>query len=531
LQIRAEIRTIRAAPRRRAVDPVRRIHRSPDSIMTATSIELSIVSHTNVGKTTLARTLLGSEVGEVRDAPHVTALAEPFTMIETAEGDRLRLWDTPGFGDSARLAKRLAMSGNPIGWFLAEVWDRWRDRPFWSSQQAVRNVREVADVVLYLVNAAEDPQQAGYVAPEMQILDWIGKPVIVMLNQIGPPRPHAEEAAEEARWREHVAPFGFVRQVLTLDAFARLWVQEFTLLDAIATVLPEDKRAAFARLAQAWRVRRFDQFDASMEAIANALARAACDREVLDEQGVRARLREVGVALGVGRSASETAKERAMRRLTERLEANLRGATDQLISVHGLDGKAATTVLQRVAENFATREPVNEGKAAVLGGLVSGALAGVTADLAAGGMTFGAGLLTGGVLGALGAAGLARGFNLVRGAEDSAVGWSDEFLVGLVDSQLLTYLAVAHYGRGRGEWREAEHPSFWTHEVEAVLAPRKAVFQAIFRERGEDCDAARLTEALRPELTASATELIERLYPGAMGDAAGVPDAPVPTAA
>ncbi|MET0218099.1 MAG: GTPase domain-containing protein, partial [Burkholderiales bacterium] len=104
-------------------------------------VELSLVSHTNAGKTTLARTLLGHDVGEVRDEPHVTAVAEPHVMIEDAQGDLLRLWDTPGFGDSARLAKRLRQQGNPIGWFLSEVWDRWRDRPFWSSQQAIKNVR------------------------------------------------------------------------------------------------------------------------------------------------------------------------------------------------------------------------------------------------------------------------------------------------------------------------------------------------------------------------------------------------------
>jgi hypothetical protein len=33
------------------------------------TIALSLISHTNAGKTTLARTLLGRDVGEVRDAP------------------------------------------------------------------------------------------------------------------------------------------------------------------------------------------------------------------------------------------------------------------------------------------------------------------------------------------------------------------------------------------------------------------------------------------------------------------------------
>ena len=159
---------------------------SPD---TARRIALSLVSHTNVGKTTLARTLLDRDVGTVRDEPHVTDAVDRFTMIETPEGDALELWDTPGFGDSARLASRLAQSESPIGWFLGAVWDRFRDRPFWSTQLAVRNVRDNADCVLYLVNAAEKPADAGYVGPEMQVLTLIGKPVLVLLNQMGPPRP------------------------------------------------------------------------------------------------------------------------------------------------------------------------------------------------------------------------------------------------------------------------------------------------------------------------------------------------------
>jgi predicted GTPase len=79
------------------------------------TISLSLVSHTNVGKTTLARTLLARDIGEVRDAPHVTEFAEVRTMIATPEGERLLLWDTPGFGDSVRLAKRLRQSSQPIG--------------------------------------------------------------------------------------------------------------------------------------------------------------------------------------------------------------------------------------------------------------------------------------------------------------------------------------------------------------------------------------------------------------------------------
>jgi predicted GTPase len=83
--------------------------------MTPSGIALTLIAHTNAGKTTLARTLLARDVGEVRDAPHVTTEASAYPLIESAQGDVLTLWDTPGFGDSARLARRLALEGNPIG--------------------------------------------------------------------------------------------------------------------------------------------------------------------------------------------------------------------------------------------------------------------------------------------------------------------------------------------------------------------------------------------------------------------------------
>jgi hypothetical protein len=172
-------------------------------------------------------------------------------------------------------------------------------------------------------------------------------------------------------------------------------------------------------------------------------------------------------------------------------------------------------VLARLAEDFAVQARASEGKAAVLGGLVTGALTGLKADLATGGLTFGAGLLTGGVLGALGAAGIARGYNVVRGTESSLVRWSDEFLEGFFASALLRYLAVAHYGRGRGEWTPSEHPAFWKDAVAETVAPRREALRAIWAERAGECNPGQLADALRGELRAAALDLLERLYPEA----------------
>ncbi len=211
----------------------------------ATTVSLALLSHTNVGKTTLARTLLRRDIGAVMDRAHVTEVAEAHVLMQSPAGDELVLWDTPGFGDSVRLQRRLAASGQPVGWFLSQVWDRFADRAFWCSQQAMRAARESADVVLYVVNATEEPTAAGYVEPELQILDWLGKPTLVLLNQVGTRNDAAHERQLLEEWsavlRRHDATGA--RRVLTFDAFARCWLQEHALLDAIADCLDERQQA------------------------------------------------------------------------------------------------------------------------------------------------------------------------------------------------------------------------------------------------------------------------------------------------
>ncbi len=500
----------------------------------AATVALSLISHTNTGKTTLARTLLGRDVGTVRDAQHVTDEASAWPLVETGEGDVLMLWDTPGFGDSARLARRLAREGSPVGWFLTQVWDRFRDRALYLAQQAVRNVRERADVVLYLVNAAESPADAGYLAPELDVLAYIGKPVVVLLNQVGPPRPREEEEADLARWREAVGARALVRAVASLDAFTRCWVQEIALLDLVTEALPPAQRGAGLRLADAWRARRLATFDASMQVLAEPIAAAALDREPVEGSGgVLANL----VRRMVTPDAAKTAQQRAGEALVQRLERNLRESFDALIAQNGLDGRAGRDVLARLATTTAVDAPVDEGKAAIWGGAVSGALSGLAADVAAGGLTFGAGLVAGAILGALGGAGVARGINLATGRRGSELRFDAALLAGLVQGALLRYLAVAHYGRGRGEWREGEYPAFWRDVVAAAVDRRRDALAALFARPAPEAAQAAATQGsaeqgpaeqgsqraapsatLAPDvaqvLAQAAREVLEELYPG-----------------
>lgn len=472
------------------------------------TVNLSLVSHTNAGKTTLARTLLGRDIGEVRDAAHVTDLASGHVLVQAGD-DTLMLWDTPGFGDTARLLSRLKMSGNPIGWMLTQVWDRWRERPLWSSQQAVRNAREQADVILYLVNAAEDPAAAPYVGLEMEVLAWIGKPVILLLNQMGPPKESID--AELDRWKTHVGEFAQVAGALPLDAFARCWIQEGALLAEVAPLLQDDRQPAMERLSARWLELNRARFRASMAALAKPLAEAMTDREHVPSGDW---MDQLGKTLRSGKGGNNEARK-AMERLSERLAAGTGDSTSELIRLHGLDGKATRKVLERLGEDYKQNEKTPESFSAVLGGLMSGAVGGLAADVAAGGLTLGGGMIVGGILGALGAGGIAHGINLAKGEDGSSVQWSEKFFESLYGAALLRYLAVSHFGRGRGEWEEGEHPQFWLKYVDAEVRRQSEEIRRLYT-KGRSSKAEDLRGDMTKLLTTSGRRVLERLYPGAV---------------
>jgi hypothetical protein len=166
---------------------------------------------------------------------------------------------------------------------------------------------------------------------------------------------------------------------------------------------------------------------------------------------------------------------------------------------------------------FASPGKLGEGRAAIWGSVVTGALTGLKADIAAGGLTLGAGLLVGGLLGGLAGVGVARGLNRLSGADEPVVGWSGEFLDGLVRSAVLRYLAVAHFGRGRGKWVEGEAPAYWKDEAAAAVERQRPRLQAIWESLAREqpaADEAVTVPELAAVLTEATVEVLERLYPG-----------------
>ena len=355
----------------------------------------------------------------------VGALAAPLTLLRGDEGDELQLDPPPDLA--------VALPPRP-------AWQRWLGLPDPADERLDR-LRAQCDAVL-LVAAPE--------APRPPWLATIGKPVIVL-----------EPAATAT------AP------ALPLLALADGWLPDGRLLRALERVLDGDPR--LPRLADHWRRRQQQRFDAVVAELAASLGRIAGARVPLADSGWR-----------VWRSDADAAAARQA--LATALEAELRDSGERL---RGLFGAAEATLAAPPSTGL-RRVGIVEGRAALTGGvgggLLSGALLGLKADLLSGGLTMGGGMLAGAVLGAVGGAGVARGLNVVRDGGPPCVTWDRDALAATTDVVLLRCL-VGGWGLPEAAARE---------RLAAALAPQRRTFDALWARRApRGGDAEMLAAALQ----------------------------------
>lgn len=475
------------------------------------SIVLSLISHTNAGKTTLLRTLLRRDVGEVGDRAHVTVEATGYPLVATADGDALELWDTPGFGANlAKLAGRIRAETNPIGWLLHQVWDRHRDPSLFHSQTALRNVKEHADVVVYIVDLSQNPADTGYVDAEMGILDLMERPVIVALNHLGEVDP-AEARAREDEVRVLVAGHPSVRQVVALDAFTRCWVQEYRLLDLAAGLVSQERLPVARKLVAEWKAKQLAVLSDSAARLARLFAESAADSEAFSEPGLLDRFKRL-----INRKARHVEFDRLQQALYARLHDRTEAAVNDLIALHGIDGATARKFAAESRESFtASGGRIDEVLTSIGGGAVSGLVGGIALDLASHGISFGSGAAIGAILGGATSYALARGYNLTQG-DSKTVRWAENHFRDEVRFCLSLYLAVAHFGRGRGAWLDAPGDSrHWSSSVDAVVEQhRKEITD--FWKKGASESVARLEDRYRAAVERWLGECLSRLYPEAV---------------
>ena len=75
---------------------------------------------------------------------------------------------------------------------------------------------------------------------------------------------------------------------------------------------------------------------------------------------------------------------------------------------------------------------------------------------------------------------------------------------------------MAHFGRGRGEWAEGEHPPFWQPIVEEAVAQRKGNLTQFWKIPASASELERQeAKALAKLLEEIGTGILARLYPSA----------------
>jgi len=225
---------------------------------------LAVIGHTNAGKTSLLRTLTRNrEFGVVSVHPATTRNVEAIRLDPTA-GLAIEFHDTPGFEDSMGLLNTLHQQ-NPdprtsgpqrLAKFLESEAAR---SDFVQEAKALRQLL-ACDLSLYVADAGEPV--SGKHQDEFIILNWSGKPCLVVLNFV------AGTAFPDA-WREALHNAG-LHNVVEFDTVVFDAGDEQRLLQQMALLLPAAEQHLHQLLALRSDERR-QQLDESAALIAETL--------------------------------------------------------------------------------------------------------------------------------------------------------------------------------------------------------------------------------------------------------------------
>jgi hypothetical protein len=411
-------------------------------------LTLAVVGHTNVGKTSLLRTLTRDVgFGEVSHRPSTTRHVEGARLSVDGEA-LLELYDTPGLEDAIALLdylERLEQPGERLDGparlerFLKGSEARQR------FEQEAKVLRQLlaCDAGLYVIDARE-PVLSKY-RDELEVLAGCGKPLLPVLNFV------SAASHREGEWREALARLG-LHALVRFDSVAPPEDGEQRLYESLALLL-EHARLPLQRLIDDQQRQREERKQSALRLIAELLIDcAACRRSVASDAGP---------------AAVEELRQAIRKREQRCVEALL-----QLYAFRLQDASAADLPLLdgRWGDDLFNPETLKQLGVQVGGGIAAGAAAGAGIDLLVGGVTLGLAALAGAIAG--GALQTARGYGgrllgKLKGQRELTVDDNVLRLLALRQRQLLHALnARGHAAMGSIEvatpqektWREGKLP-------------------------------------------------------------------------
>lgn len=248
-------------------------------------LKLAVVGHTNVGKTSLLRTLTRDVgFGEVSHRPSTTRHVEGARLSVDGE-PLLELYDTPGLEDAIALLDYLERLERPGERLDGPA----RLERFLQGSEARQRFEQEAKVLrqllashagLYVIDARE-PVLAKY-RDELEVLANCGKPLLPVLNFV------ASSQHREPEWREALARLG-LHALVRFDSVAPPEDGERRLYESLALLL-ENARPALQRLIDDQQAQRLARRHSGKRLIAELLLDcAACRRSVEAEPAAEAR--------------------------------------------------------------------------------------------------------------------------------------------------------------------------------------------------------------------------------------------------
>jgi hypothetical protein len=453
-------------------------------------LKLAVVGHTNVGKTSLLRTLTRDVgFGEVSHRPSTTRHVEG-ARLSVAGAALLELYDTPGLEDAIALLdylERLQRPGERLDGpaRLARFLDTAEARQRFEQEAKVLRQLLASDAGLYVIDARE-PVLAKY-KDELAVLAGAGKPLLPVLNF------SASAQQREPQWREALARLG-LHALVAFDTVAPPLDGERRLYESLALLL-ERARPQLQRLIDDHQEQAEARHQAGAQLIAELLLDcAACRRSVASQSTV------------------EQGEIRALHQAIRQREQACVDALLRLYAFRAEDARAGDLPLLdgRWGDDLFNPETLRQLGVNIGGGIAAGAAAGAGIDLLVGGLSLGAAA----VIGALAGGGLQTARNYgkrllgkLKGQRELTV--DDGVLRLLALRQRLLLAALASRGHAattaihldppqEQNWREGKLPEALrkarAHPEWSSLNPAARL------EQGErQAQVARLTqELLRP---------------------------------
>lgn len=446
------------------------------------ALKLAVVGHTNVGKTSLLRTLTRDVgFGDVSHRPSTTRHVEGARLSVDGEA-LLELYDTPGLEDAIALLdylERLDRPGERLDGpaRLARFLDGSEARQRFEQEAKVLRQLLASDAGLYVIDARE-PVLAKY-RDELAVLASCGKPLLPVLNFVS----SAEH--READWREALARLG-LHALVRFDSVAPPEDGERRLYESLALLL-ENSREPLERLIIDQQAQRLARQQSAARLIAELLLDcAACRRSVATGSG------QEQIAIDALRKAIRLREQRCVEALLKLYAFRPQDATATDLPL--LDG--------RWGDDLFNPETLKLLGVRLGSGIAAGAAAGAGVDLLVGGITLGAAALVGAIAG--GALQTARSYGSrllgkLKGQRELTVDDAVLRLLALRQRQLLQALDVrGHAAMDRitlstpqdKAWREGKLPDSLqkarAHPQWSSLNPHPRLTQA---ERQEQIEA------------------------------------------